>query len=223
MAREAGLEEAVRLLVEIRLADLEEARSRICSTRSACRLRSCSSVAARASGVRQRGRRWQLRLYAPSSSPSSGSTRISASGGTNSGGPPTRVATTVRPGGHRLEDRLPERLDQRRRADDAGGGQVAQHLLAGTRPARATFSRPSKPRSQRPITIEGQGSLAEVCECIGEAHDVLALGEAAGHTRTRGYRRWRVAAPLKRARSTPESTTSVLSRASAIFSPSSRR
>ncbi len=40
VAREAGLEDAIGPLVEVRLADLATARRRISSTRSACRLTS---------------------------------------------------------------------------------------------------------------------------------------------------------------------------------------
>ena len=40
VAREAGLEDAIRPLVEVRLADLAAARRRISSTRSACSLTS---------------------------------------------------------------------------------------------------------------------------------------------------------------------------------------
>ena len=75
----------------------DASRLRIASTRSACerdvvrrrrpRARPRSGAAARR---RPRARR-------ASASTSSGSTRIPASGGTNSGGPPMRVATTERP------------------------------------------------------------------------------------------------------------------------------
>ena len=51
------------------------------------------------------------------------------SSGTNSGGPPTCVATTERPIGHRLEQRLAERLDEARLADDAGRRHVLLNLV----------------------------------------------------------------------------------------------
>ncbi len=96
-ARAAGLEDAVRPLVELRLADLERlGASRSSSTRSACRLTSCASAARRAARF-GRGRSAASSSAAPSASSSCGSTRTPASGGTNSGGPPTRVATTDRP------------------------------------------------------------------------------------------------------------------------------
>ena len=97
-ARAAGLEETVRPLVEIRLADLEKLQheARSSSTRSACRLTSCASAALRAARF---GRGSCAAASSPERTESSsvGSTRTPAPGGTNSGGPPTLVATTDRP------------------------------------------------------------------------------------------------------------------------------
>ena len=56
VAREAGLEDAIGPLVEVRLADLERLRRRISSTRSACRLTSCSPAACASGQVGTRER-----------------------------------------------------------------------------------------------------------------------------------------------------------------------
>ena len=72
------------------------ARARLRSARPAART-SCRSAASRAAVVRAAGARPPSRSASTIASSSSGSTSTPASGGTNSGGPPTRVATTDRP------------------------------------------------------------------------------------------------------------------------------
>ena len=98
LAREAGLEERIRPLVEVRLADLEQRRpteDRLDPLRLAADVVPGGRLARGL--VRARQRRGLARARAASASTSSGSTRTPASGGTNSGGPPIRVATTERP------------------------------------------------------------------------------------------------------------------------------
>ena len=145
MAREAGLEDQVRPLVEVRLADLERLSPE--SPRSASLT---PDVVLRRGGAgrlvrpRQCGRGAEPAL---SASRSVGSTRTPASGGTNSGGPPMRVATTERAARHRLEQRLAERLDQARLADDVRAAIQAGSSSCGTRPRSSTRSRPRAARA----------------------------------------------------------------------------
>ena len=79
--------------------------------------------------------------------------------------------------GHRLEDRLAERLDQRRRADDVGGGEPAGHLVVRDAADDAHAAPPSSARAQRAVADEREGAAAEPRERVGEPHDVLALGQ----------------------------------------------
>ena len=107
-----------------------------------------------------------------------GSTSTPASGGTNSGGPPTRVATTDRPGGHRLEQGLAERLDERRLAEDGRLGEVARHLLVRDA-ARDLDVRPAlELRAERAVADEDEAPTVERAERVGEPDDVLALDQA---------------------------------------------
>ena len=130
--------------------------------------------------VRARQRRRLGEAPRASASTSSGSTRTPASGGTNSGGPPMRVATTERPRGHPLEQRLPERLDQARLAERRGSSASRRGTSScGTRPTSADAVAALELRAQRPVADEGQRALAELRERVGEADDVLALLERA--------------------------------------------
>ena len=90
-----------------------------------------------------------------SASASSGSTSTPASRVTNSGGPPSVVATTVALHRHRLERRLAERLDQRRLAER----RRTRRPSPGRRPEardrrRRRPSRPSSCGAQRTVADE---------------------------------------------------------------------
>ena len=89
-----------------------------------------------------------------------------------------RVATTVRAARHRLEDRLAERLDQRRPADDIGGGEPARHLVMRDAPddphARAALERarsgpsPTKVSEPRPSRANASARRTTFLRSVSE-------------------------------------------------------
>ena len=213
--REHGLEDGVRPLVEIRLADLEQLARESPRSARAWRLTSCSAAASRAASF-GRGSDAAVSSARASAGTSSGSTRTPAAAVTNSGGPPNRVATTVRPARHRLEQRLPERLEQRRAADDVGRGEPRRHrvvghaaddpdALAARRAAARSGPSPTKVSEPRPSLANASARRTTFLRSVRRA-DVRRTQE------TRARRRG--SAVAKRSRSTPESTTSVFPRAS---------
>ena len=94
-----------------------------------------------------------------------------------------RAADTRRddgsPARHPLEDRLTERLDQRRRADDVGRVQPAGHRVVRNAPDDPHTRAPLEARPERPVADEGERAAAEPGERVGEPDDVLAIGERA--------------------------------------------
>ena len=109
---------------------------------------------------------------------SRGSTSTPASGGTNSGGPPTRVATTDLPEAIAFQQRLAERLDEGRLAEDGRLGDVARHLVVRDS-ARDLDVRPAlELRAERAVADENEAPAVERRERIREPHDVLPLDQA---------------------------------------------
>ena len=155
------------------------------------------------------------------SSTSVGSTSAPAAGGTNSGGAPTRVATTDRPAAMPSRSARPERLDQARLADDVGARDPLGDLVVSDAPGDGHAGAALDGAAQRPVADERQRARADPLEGVRQAHDVLPLDQrpdaevrvwpsGAGSTRNRS-------------RSTPQSTTSTLPRASGTFVSSSWR
>ena len=114
-----------------------------------------------------------------SSAASSGSTSTPASGGTNSGGPPIRVATTERPHAIASSSAWPN-------GSISAGPQTTSAALSqpgtsscGTRPTTRTPVAPLERGAQRPVADERQRAAAEPRERVGEPDDVLPLGERA--------------------------------------------
>src|SRR3954465_7004644 len=111
---------------------------------------------------------------------SSGSTRIPAPSGTNSGGPPTRVATTVRP--HAIASRIAwPNGSMRLGAQTTSGARVypgtsrcpgPPRVPAAARDANAVA--PLETRSLRTVADEREAAALEARERVGEADDVLA-------------------------------------------------
>ena len=127
------------------------------------------------------------------------------------------------PAGQRLEHRLAERLDEARLADDVAGGEQPGDLAVRDGAEQAD-ARPALERApQRAVADEGERALAEPREGVGEPDDVLALGQRADAEEGRGRSPAGRGCGAKRSRSTPQSTTSVLPRASGTFASSSPR
>ena len=102
-----------------------------------------------------------------------------ASGGTNSGGPPIRVATTERPQAIASSSAWPSgstRLGWARTRLSASSRGISS---CGTRPSRRTPFASLQLRPEGPVAGKGERSLAETRERVGEAHDVLPLVERA--------------------------------------------
>src|SRR5581483_1265965 len=80
---------------------------------------------------------------------------------------------------HRLEDRLAERLDEARRADDVRSGQPSRHRVVrhatDDRDAVSSF----EPPPQGAVADEREAAASERGKCVGEAEDVLPFGQAA--------------------------------------------
>ncbi len=138
----------------------------------------CVSAAARAAGFGV-GSAAAARSASTSASSSSGSTRTPASGGTNSGGPPTRVATTERPQASASSAACPKGSTSegwhRTSAAASSSGIRSCSTLPRTLDARPAFEL----ASQRPVAGERERSLAEPLERPCEPRDVLALAEGA--------------------------------------------
>ena len=79
--------------------------------------------------------------------------------------------------GHRLEQRLAERLDQRRLADDVRTSEPVWDLAVGDAPRDAHSGAPFEARAKGPVPDEGERAVAERFEGVGEPEHVLPLGE----------------------------------------------
>ena len=101
-------------------------------------------------------RRSRARARAPATS--SGSTSTPASGGTNSGGPPIRVATTGRPHAIASSSAWPNGSIRRRAADDVGGAR------ASPGPRRAARARRRRRRARRSSAARSGPSPTKVSE-----------------------------------------------------------
>ena len=104
-----------------------------------------------------------------------GSTSTPAAAVTNSGGPPTLVATTERPARHSFEERLAERLDQADAADDVRAGDPGGNLVVADGSRHLDPGPTLQLGAKRAVADERQGPRAEPLECVGEAKRVLAL------------------------------------------------
>ena len=174
----------------------------------------------RSAGGLVRARERRRRLAAPRASPatSSGSTRMPASGGTNSGGPPTR---SRRPCGRRPSPRgstgrtarAARARTRRRRAARQRRHRVVRD--AADRRARARGPRAAARSGPSPTNVRLPRPSAR--ERVGEPDDVLPLGEAPTQTNAgrprRGARLDRGSARGRR----PSRSRSVLPRASGSF------
>ena len=157
---------------------LRDARSRIASTRAACRLTSCASAAARAAG------------FGTGSEAASSSARANSSDveriDEHPGGPGHELGRAadarrdhVPPARERLEDRLAERLEQRRPADDVGRRQPAaaprragpgRRLARSARPSRRLRSGPSPTNvsDPRPTAANASASRTTFLRSVSE-------------------------------------------------------
>ena len=165
VAREAGLEESVRPLVEIRLADLERLARGSPPPARACSLTSCSAAAARAArfgpeAPRPRG------APSTSASSSSGSTSTPASGGTNSGGPPIRVATTERSHAIASRSAWPNGSISDGWQTTSAAAIQRGDSSCGTRPTTRTPGRPSSSARSGPSPTKASAALAEPLERV---------------------------------------------------------
>src|SRR5205085_6868613 len=73
----------------------------------------------------------------------------------------------------RLEDRLTERLDQRRRADDVCRGEPPRDLVVRDATYDADAAAALEIGAKRTVADEREAAAADACERIREAHDVL--------------------------------------------------
>src|SRR5262249_52807269 len=101
---------------------------------------------------------------------------------TNSGGPPMRVATTVRP--HAIASRIacPNGSTRDGVQTTSAAARRRGTSACGTRPVTCTLGRDSSRGRNGPSPTDGRlprAKRAEGREGVGEAHDVLALREAA--------------------------------------------
>ena len=213
----------MRPLVEIRLADLERLARESPPPGAACSLTSCSSAAARAAVVRTRVARRRSGARRRARPRRAGSTSTPASGGTNSGGPPTRVATTLRAARERFERAWPNGSTRLGWQRTSARGEVARHRVvrhvagdasrpAGPRAARAAAPSPTNVSVPSPSRANASASRTTFLRSISEPTQTNAGPGAAGA----------LGAARKRSRSTPQSTTSVLPRASGTAASSSR-
>ena len=138
---------------------------------------SCSSAAARAAWF-GRGSRAAARIASASAGTSGGSIRTPPSGGTNSGGPPTEVATTGRPQAIASRSAWPNgstRLGWQRTSRAARSAGTGRAGRAEERHSGAALELPA----QRSFAGEVERPVAEPLEGVREADDVLALRQAA--------------------------------------------
>ena len=101
-------------------------------------------------------------------------------GGTNSGGPPMRVATTERPAAMPSSSACPSgsiRLGWQ--STWLSASEARDLVVRHAADERARASRPSSCARSGAVAGEGERSLAEQRERVGEPHDVLALLERA--------------------------------------------
>ena len=202
VAREAGIEEAVRPLVEVRLADssgsLEDLLDPLRLTPDVVRARPPRARPRFGTGAPQPSRSARA-----SASTSSGSTSTPASGGTNSGGPPMRVATTGRPHAIPSSSAWPSGSSRLGWQRTCASREAARDLVVRRRGRRAATPVASlELRAQRPVAGERQRPFAEPRERVGEPDDVLALAQRAD-AEERGPARPARAATANRSRSTP--------------------
>jgi Bacterial capsule synthesis protein PGA_cap len=80
---------------------------------------------------------------------------------------------------HRLEQRLAERLDEARLREDMAGGEQARDLIVGDPAEELDVRAPFEGGALRPVADERQRPLRQAGEGVGEADDVLSLGERA--------------------------------------------
>ena len=203
----------MRPLVEVRLADLERLAAE--SPRSAGLTPDVVHLGRRAGGVvRARAARPPARSASTSASSSSGSTSTPASAGTNSGGPPTRVATTDRPDASASSADWPNGSTSDGWQTTSARGDLAGDPVVRDRAGELDAWPSLELAAQWPDADERQRSLAEPLERAREAHDVLPLRQRADADEPRPGAVGARASARKRSRSTPQSTTSVLPRAS---------
>ena len=158
-----GLEERIRPLVEVRLADLEQpiaARLRIASIRSAWRL---DVVLGRRPRARRRSGTGSAAACTSPCAEAVDVERIDEHAGLRRD--ELRRAADPRrddraPAGHRLEQRLAERLDEARLREDVGSRRAARDLVVRDAPEeRARPARPSSCGAQRPVADERERAL----------------------------------------------------------------
>ena len=221
LAREAGLEERIRPLVELQARrSRPAARLRIASIRSAWRRTSCAADASRAASFGHGSAAAVARARA-SSSMSSGSTRTPASGARTPAG--HRCASRRRSGRTPSPRAAPGRAARRGSAAQGRGwlrGGAGSRRGRRGRGARRS-ARPSSAASFRAVAGERQRPSPGAGEGVGESDDVLPLGERADAEEAR--RTSGAGWTEKRSRSTPLETTSIFPAASGSFVSSSRR
>ena len=169
----------MRPLVEIRLAGLDELARESPPPVPPARLTSCAAAASRAAGFGT-GSDAASSSARVSSATSSGSTSTPASGGTNSGGPPIARRDDVPAARERLRaapGRTARAATARRRRRPRRASPARRREELGRRLARPRAA--LEAAAQRPVADEGERAAAERRERIGEADDVLALGERA--------------------------------------------
>ena len=110
-----------------------------------------------------------------------GSTSAPQSGVTNSGGPPTRVATTGRAHGQRLQQRLALWLDQAGLAEHVAPGQLGEQLVVRDAAKELDARRRDRPQPavQRTRADDPQRSVSQQPERLQQPADVLALRQRA--------------------------------------------
>src|SRR5207248_1417295 len=81
--------------------------------------------------------------------------------------------------GHRLEQRLAERLHEARLGKDAALREQTWNLVVRDAPKQADALTVLQAGPQRAVADEGERSLAQACERVGEADHVLPFVERA--------------------------------------------
>ena len=79
--------------------------------------------------------------------------------------------------GHRLEQRLAERLDEARLREHATLREETRNLVVRDAPEQTDPIASLEPGAKRPVAGEREGSLAESREGLGQPDDVLPLVE----------------------------------------------
>jgi hypothetical protein len=123
---------------------------------------------------------------------------------------------------HRLEERLAERLDEARLADDPGLRDASRHLVvrdAGDElDSRPAFEPPRSGPSPTKVSVPAGSRLK-----ASARRTTFLRSVSAPRQRKDGLPFGGAGSTRNRSRSTPESITSVLPRASGTFASSSRR